>query len=148
MTTWKDAYDPSWEDGPNIKCADMGLTSLDGAPASVAGFFRCSNNELTSLEGAPAHIGGYFYCSFNKLESLKDIHLHIKHIGGFASFRDNPIKSHVLGLLLIDGLFGAMLPNVEVDAIINSHFPSKGIESLLLCQEELINAGLEEYAQL
>jgi hypothetical protein len=90
--------------GGDFYCFSNKLTSLEGAPSSVGGIFACSNNQLTSLEGAPSSVGGIFACSNNQLTSLKDIHRQIKKINGYFYCDENPIKSHVLGLLLIDGL--------------------------------------------
>jgi hypothetical protein len=135
--------------GGNFNCYNNKLTSLEGAPSSVGGNFNCYNNKLTSLEGAPSSVGGNFNCYNNNLTSLHNIHKqikHIKHIGRWVAFEDNPIKSHVLGLLLIDGLYGVILDNREVSDIINKHL--KGERDVFACQEELIEAGFEEFAQL
>jgi hypothetical protein len=59
----------------------------------------------------------------------------------------NPIKSHVLGLMLIDGLKTIRLDNKQVEEILNRHL-GKGRAGMLMAQEELIEAGLEEFAQL
>ena len=81
--------------------------------------------------------------------------LHLYIIGGYANFISNPIKSHVLGLLLIDGLeevsfesfsIGADAAKHKVAQIINKHL--KNGRDVFACQEELIEAGLDEYAQL
>ena len=90
--------------GGDFACSGNQLTSLEGAPTSVGGYFFCNNNQLTSLEGAPTSVGGDFICSANKLTSLKDVHKQIKKIDGKFYLSSNPIKSHVLGLLLIEGL--------------------------------------------
>ena len=137
---------PSHVNG-NFDCFDNELTSLKGAPSHVGGNFYCSNNELTSLEGAPSHVGGSFYCSSNKLTSLKDVHKHIAEIKGEFYASDNPIKSHVLGLLLIKGVTEVRLDNEQVKEILNMHL-GKGRAGMLMAQEELIEAGLEEFAQL
>lgn len=47
------------------------LTSLEGAPHRVDGFFSCSGNKLTSLVGGPQQVGGDFWCNFNPLTSLE-----------------------------------------------------------------------------
>jgi hypothetical protein len=60
----------------------------------------------------------------------------------------NPIKSHVLGVLLIHGVTEIKMDNNEVQNILNGHLPSKGMESVLECQDELIEAGFDEYAKL
>ena len=90
--------------GGHFYCSFNKLTSLKFAPTSVGGNFDCDSNKLTSLEGAPTSIGGDFDCRRNQLTSLKDVHKQIKKIDGVFSLRENKIKSHVLGLLLIEGL--------------------------------------------
>jgi hypothetical protein len=126
-------------------CGGNQLTSLTGAPTSVTGGFYCFGNQLTSLTGAPTSVTGDFHCSNNQLTSLKDIHKYIKSIGGNFYLVRNPIKSHVLGLLKIKGLKSVELDNKEVEKILNKYLPEGDI---LDCQQELIEAGLDEYAQL
>jgi hypothetical protein len=129
----------------DFDCSDNRLTSLTGAPASVTGNFYCGNSKLTSLTGAPASVGGHFDCSGNKLTSLKDVHKQIKSIGGTFYLIKNPLKSHVLGLLKIKGLKSVELDNKKVEKILNKYLPEG---DLFDCQEELIDAGLDDYAQL
>ena len=130
----------------HFSCSNKKLTSLKGAPSSVSGYFSCYSNNLTSLEGAPSSVGGHFVCSRNKLTSLHNIHKQIKHIGLYAYFECNPITSCVLGLLLIDGLEKVYLDTNGVEDIINKHL--KGERDVFACQEELIEAGFDEFAQL
>jgi hypothetical protein len=54
----------------DFNCSYNKLTSLEGAPKSVASFL-CHGNQLVSLEGAPKSVGGNFYCSNNQLISLE-----------------------------------------------------------------------------
>jgi hypothetical protein len=122
------------------------LTTLKGAPKMVGGDFSCNSNLLTSLEHCPAHIGETFSVEYNKLTSLEGIHKHIKFIGEGAIFTENLIKSHVLGLLLIDGLKYISLDNKQVTDIINKYL--EGSRDVFDCQNELMDAGLDEYAQL
>ena len=136
---------PEHIDG-HFSCSDKKITSLEGAPSSVGFYFNCSYNNLASLEGAPSSIGGNLSCFNNKLTSLHNIHKQIKHIGGIATFNDNPIISHVLGLLLIDGLKEVFLDNKKVHVIINKHL--NGDRDVFACQEELIENGFEDFAQL
>lgn len=127
------------------------LTSLKGAPAKVDGIFNLDNNlNLVSLEGAPKIIGGGFYCARNpKIISLKGIHKQVTSMDGkFRSYK-TPIKSHVLGLLLIKGCTGVSLDNREVEAILNKYLPNtRGNKGLIDCQSELLDADLEDYAEL
>lgn len=134
-------------------CRNSQLTSLVGSPKSVALSFICSDNRLKSLDGIASSIGGDLLAHYNKLESLHNIHKQIKHIGGKAYFQDNNIKSHVLGLLLIDGLQRVKLCDVfmkgrlhRVEAIINKHLENG--RDVFACQEELIDSKLEAFAQL
>lgn len=82
----------------------------------------------------------------NNLTSLHNIHEELKNFEGIASFVDNPIKSHVLGLLKIKGLIGVKLDNKKLQEIINRHL--KGNRNVFDCQEELEDAGLGAFAQL
>ena len=131
----------------HFDCSANKLTSLNGAPSHVGGGFNCSYTRLTSLAGAPSHVDGYFYCSYNELTSLKDVHKHITEIKGIFYAIKNPINSHVLGLLLIKGVTKVQLDNERVAEILNRHL-GKGRVGMLMAQEELIEAGLEEFAQL
>ncbi len=120
--------------------ADLGIEYKGGN-------FNCYRKELTSLKGAPSHVGGDFYCTSNRLTSLKDVHRQITEIRGVFACRQNPIKSHVLGLLLIRGITEIRLDRMHVEEIVNKHL-GKGRAGMLQAQEELIEAGLEEFAQL
>ncbi len=128
-------------------CSNNKLTTLEGGPSKVDGnYMAYSNKLLTSLEGGPSYVGERLELSFCGLTSLHNIHKIINHIGDGADFTKNPIKSHVLGLLLIDGLEQVWFNNKKVQSIINKHL--KGDRDVFECQEELIEAGLDEYAQL
>jgi len=128
-------------------CGHNKLTSLEGAPKKVGLDFNCHDNKLTSLEGAPKEVGGYFDCNLNKLTSLKNIHKIVNAIKGKFSCHNNPIKSHVLGLLLIKGINGIRLDNNVVENILNKHL-GEGKAGVIDAQRELEDAGLDEYAQL
>lgn len=137
-----------------FNCDKENITSLKGSPESVGTYFNCSENKLKSLDGISSRIGLDLHAYNNKIESLHNIHKQIKYIGRNAYFQDNPIKSHVLGLLLIDGLKRIWFVNsynkenklFKVEEIINKHLA--GDRDIFACQEELIEAGFDEYAQL
>ena len=133
--------------GGSFSCHHNQLTSLKGAPSHVGVDFSCSNNQLASLQGAPCRVVGDFYCTSNRLTSLKDVHRHISELHGDFHGYSNPLKSNVLGLLLIKGLKRVLLDNMQVQNILNKHL-GKGRVGMLQAQEELIEAGLEEFAQL
>ena len=136
---------PEKVDG-DFNCSKNQLTSLNGAPSFVGGDFFCMSNNLTSFEGAPSSVGGEFFCMNNKLKSLKGIHKHIKEINGNALLASkNPISSHILGVFKIKGLETIQIDNKDVQKIVNKYL-SEG--DILECQQELIEAGFEEYARL
>jgi len=137
------------EVGGNFWCSDNKLTSLEFCPKEVGGYFNCSNNQLTSLEFCPKEVGGNFGCYNNQLTSLADIHKHLKKMNGKFYAYDNPIKSNVIGLLLVKGCNKVELDNKQVEEILNKHLPNtRGHLGLLECQEDLLSAGFEEYAEL
>ena len=132
--------------GGYFSCIGNELTSLEGAPHIVGDNFSSGDNKLTSLDGAPHTVGGNFGCSFNQLTSLIGVHKIIKKINGTIWLKNNPITSGGIGLILIEGLtkIDSDLPAFKV---INKYL-GQGKKGLLLCQDELIEAGYEEYAQL
>jgi hypothetical protein len=142
-------------DGPrtvqsNYYCNDNQIKSLNGVPREINGDFVCSFNDLTSLAGCPEKVKGDFVCSFNSdIKSLKNIHMHIERISGHFYGVGCSIESNVLGLMLIKDLKFVGLSNYDktVEEILNRHL-GKGRAGMLMAQEELIEAGLEEYAQL
>ena len=135
---------PMIVDGAFIACQNR-LSNLIGGPKFVKGSYDCSQNKLTSLEGVPKVIPGFFDCSSNRLETLHDIHKQINSIYDTFYSSGNPIKSSILGLLMINRLSlsdGLGLPG----EIINKHlFTDKDV---LECQEELISNGYKEFAKL
>ena len=135
--------------GGDFSCYDNKLTSLEGAPASVGGYFSCSYNQLTSLEGAPASVGGFFNCYNNQLTSLEGIHKQLKKMNGTFFANKNPLKSNVIGLLLVKGCKAIELDNKQVEEIINRHLQSPfGNRRVIECQSELLDADLGDWAEL
>lgn len=138
------------EVGDIFDCSANRLTSLEHCPKTVGGAFRCSSNALTSLEHCPAVVGYEFYCSGNKITSLKDIHKMITEIGGTFYCHRNPIKTHILGIMLIDigkKIHTELGDGTDVDEILNK-WKNQGRKGVLGAQRELIEAGYRELAQL
>lgn len=123
------------------------ISSFDDFPKIIMGHLFINNHRISNFQQAPTVIMGGLSLHGNKLESLKDIHKHIHEINGHLNLANNRIRSHVLGLLLIKGLTQVQLDNIHVRAILNRHL-GKGRAGMLQAQEELIEAGLEEFAQL
>lgn len=138
------------EVGDDFDCSDNRLTSLEHCPKTVGGAFRCSSNALTSLEHGPVAVGYEFYCSGNRITTLKDIHKMITKIGGAFYCNRNPIKTHILGIMLIDigkKIHTELGDGTDVDEILNK-WKNRGRKGVLGCQRDLIDAGYKELAQL
>lgn len=75
------------------------------------GALVAQREHLTTLTGIPTLIGGGCYIDSNLLTSLKGIHIEVDQICGRFSAVNNPIRSHVLGLLLIEGITKIVLDN-------------------------------------
>jgi len=120
------------------------------AGAKVLGNFNCYLTNISSLEGGPSYVGGDFICANTEIKSLHNIHKQIKHIGGAFSI-SNTVKSHILGVMFIKGLqkiefYDGNTEQKQVENIINKHLA--GNRNIHLAQEELLEAGLKEYAKL
>lgn len=129
----------------NVILANSEFSRLPVKFGTVGGFF-CCDNQLTSLQGAPSSVGDHVYCSFNQLTSLEGIHKLIKKINGTLYCHRNPIKTGGIGLILIEGLRRIDADQLAFE-IINKYI-GQGKKGLLYCQDELIEANLEEYAKL
>lgn len=121
------------------------------------GSFKCNSSHLISLEGAPLYVEGDFSCPNNKLTSLEGIgKKYLRTMNGILYIYGNPIISHMLGILLVEGctkiVFAAPPYNVEplivrkVKDIFSRHL--EGDRDILECREELIANDLKYYAKL
>jgi hypothetical protein len=119
-------------------------TTLPIQFGNVAEFFSCRGTYLTSLQGMPSVIGGSFNCENTHISSLSGIDKIIKHIG--KKFACRKITTHILGLLLIEGIILIDVDgNGPIDKIMNKYV---GTGDILSAQDELINAGLIDQARL
>ncbi len=70
-TEYGDLTNQSIKNSINVK--SKFLTSLEGCPEKIQGYFTCENNELTSLKGRPKYLTGTFNCTKNKnLKNVKE----------------------------------------------------------------------------
>lgn len=133
------------------------LESFAHMPVKVGGNCMVSGNEnISSLEGLPREIGagakgGSLYLEhLPKITTLHNIHKVVRLLNGELHLNSTPIKSNILGVMMIrgltkiDGLQGGPLQKAQ--EIINSHL--KGERDVHMCQEDLIQAGFEEAAEL
>ncbi len=130
----------------SVDLSGLKLERLPVKFGSVGGDFTCSRNLLPSLVGAPSTVGGGFNCNRNRLTSLVGVHKILKQIGGGLYIWRNEIMTGGIGLVLVEGL-------TKIDAdqpalrIINKYL-GQGMKGVLRCQEELHDAGFEEYAKI
>lgn len=128
------------------------LVSFEGSPKYIAGNCNLQENQLSSFDGLQITVMGTFDISYNRFTSLKDIH---KHVLGARSIclAGNPLGSNVLGLFLIPGLeYVHVTVNAKnhlhpIQRLINKWL-KQGRKGLLGCQMELIENGLEDFAQI
>ena len=153
------------------------LTNLNGMPKVITErCFLTDGKQLNSFEGAEG-VSVKSLLSFTgcRFESLHNIHKAFSSVGRL-SFISNPVESHVLGLLKIKNLLDVQFMTVtdyndmitvwddqprwdakhfaklsrlerlsKVQEIIVRHL---GKNDILSAQQELIDMGLDEYAQL
>ena len=53
-----------------FSCSETKVTSLEGGPKETHGY-NCKASEITNLKGAPKIVRGDFFCSINELTSLE-----------------------------------------------------------------------------
>jgi hypothetical protein len=155
-------------------CAN--LVSLEGCPEEVTGdFVIYQNTQLTSLKHMPKKVGGdlkgFGNSKMTSLEGLGDIGGEII-LSACTTLRSIseikkatrldisgcPLITNMLYLFKIKGLIHVTVWNKNISQtdherkmkrlqeILNKHLA--GDRDIMECQEELIEAGLEEYAKL
>jgi hypothetical protein len=136
-----------------------GLTSLKGLPRTLAGSLYLSHNhELSDLTGMPSEVGYSISITGGATIDLTGIHKKLKSMGSGSKntsiFKCDSFKGGVLGLLMIEDLGKVDLGSAnfeQLNAIINKHLHEDAkvsTDRMLTCQEELIDAGYDEYAKL
>lgn len=139
----------------DFNCADTKITTLEGGPKKVMKDYYANRCQLTSLEGAPNFIGSEFMANSNFITSLEGIgKKYLREINGYLSMYNNPLKSNVLGLMLIKNIKSFQInyapyrmdENIaaKLQEIMNGHLRGDIME----CREELVQAGLKEFAKL
>jgi hypothetical protein len=168
------ALDIKWRtptsDG-SISVNQHNLTSLEGMPRKIEGALYLSGNPLkslvggpeevgedmavdgcglTSLEGLPVKIGSYLMLDNNPLTSLQGINK-LREMSGSIYLDDCLITSHILGVFFIKGVKQIATVNRgdfgRAVKIVNRHI-KQGRSGLLPCTQELIEAGLADFAQI
>jgi hypothetical protein len=159
--------------GGFLNVSDNRITTLLGCPETIDGSFFCHNNPLLSLEygprtigndlnltrtnisdlrGLPSYIGGNLVLeNCGLLTSLANINRYGRTLKGKIHLDGTLISSHILGIFLLIECKGINYSGSgdrrTVTDIVNRHI-SKGRSGMLSCQQELIEHGLHEYAQI
>jgi hypothetical protein len=157
-------YSPSVVKGDYIFTSNL-VESFEYLPKTLGGLYA-THNKIKSIDFIPSHVKGDIFIAGNDITDLHDIHKKVQYCGGEMWIRYNPIKSNILGLLLIDGLKKLDLSETEdlqrtprdnaefnrACYIISKYLKDKTFSSpkqrMIACQNEMIDKGLEDYAQL
>jgi hypothetical protein len=137
------------------------LENFKGGPKRVGTVYASDNPSITSLEGFPEHVehnvdlqgcdnltttkgikyvGGYLNIARSeKLQKFEDI----THVDGVIVMWAANIKN-LLYVFKIKGLKRIIHSSDKVTEIVNNHLKTRDV---IGCQDELIEAGLEEYAR-
>lgn len=135
----------------NFQAWDNSLSSLEFGPTDVGGTYNVNQNWLTSLEGAPDYANLFTFCD-NKITSLAGMGKKFLKKCSVIKFRDNPIKSNILGLLIVKDLqsifwsFSGPKGKQSPFALLENHLVRD--KDIMDCQEELIQAGYKDFAKL
>lgn len=150
----------------NFLCQNNKLTSFTGITPKIDGSLIASKNRLgNGLKDIPPHIGRDLILLGNHITTLHNIHKKIQYVGRGIAIGANPITSCLLGLLLIDGVKSVSAISTSTDEnmlqsigseellnavdILNKHLPNHiGMEAVFACQSDMIEAGLDAYAEL
>jgi hypothetical protein len=158
----------------NFEAFWISLTSLQGSPKKVSGNFKVFHNQLKSLKYGPEYVEEEYDCSDNYIESLKDSGIMnctrfncvtnaIKSLEGIGKYylkecliidmAGNPVERNILGLVNVKHLTKISYASpysteshTGAFNIARKHI--NGDRDILEFQEELIQAGLKEYAKL
>jgi len=158
-----------------VTTTSSSLTSLKNSPNEVYGTCRVRNQKITSLQYCPRwikdnldlgsnkiekidyfpeHVGGWINLAENNIKSLKGIQKMIKELKGKLYLGGNPMTRSIIGLTMIPGankntvLFGTLISYNLRDALdIMEPYYGKSKADVLECQEKMIDAGLDDYAE-
>jgi hypothetical protein len=129
---------------------NQSLNSLVGGPIKVGGFYSAANCGLVSLDGLPVTIGTSLFLRDNPLTSLQGINK-LKEMNGWIGLANCPITSHILGVFFIKGCKGVRINdtgNFGKAANIVNVYLYQGRAGVLACTQELIEAGLDDFANI
>jgi hypothetical protein len=130
---------------------NLELESLKGCPYQVRDIDIRACKKLKSLKGAPKIVKRNAFCGNTNLTSLEGIGKdYFEEIGDTLFLPAGTITSNILGILKIKKLkecawFVSGKNDEQAFEILSKHFVSRRLSK---CREELIEAGLKEFAKL
>jgi len=128
----------------NLRFIHTSLTTLEGSPETVTGYFSCSGCvNLTNLIGGPKIVGGDYYCyDIDNLESFEGMPDTTSKF--VCDWKPN---IHMLKLLKYPNL--TIYQNQYVEQIMKKYTGQKPLrQAIIQCQKELIDAGYSGCAKL
>lgn len=146
-------------------CCVMGLgeiSSLKGISNDIIELFFCQYPVLSDAERSMLQVTEIFTPQRLHQKIFKNVHLHVKSLFSLESqlVIPHPICGPMLGLLLVPGFGGiGVLPSMvkhehyddcKLACEIISKYAAANIthDSIVDCQEELLELGLDEYANI
>jgi len=130
--------------------------SLKNLPTRILGEFNFTKIKIKSLDHFkhfPEFVDGDVNLHNCELTSLEGLHKNLKHMNGVLWVDINPIKSHLLSPILIPGCTRVRVGRDANERLtlaatyVNDHL-GEGKSGVLDAQNELIDAGLDEFAEL
>lgn len=132
------------------------LKSLDGMAEIAAGTVNLSSTRISEedFKYLPKKMKALRFSNCENIKSISSLHKYVEEIEQAIGLTSVNISGGLLGLLKIKGLsavqygFSSGDPLDRALTIVDKYLPVKSAEDIMDCQDELIDAGLKEYAKL
>lgn len=124
---------------------DFNLTTLPFKFAHIRGFLSVCHTNIATFDNFPEVIGTHLTITESKITSMHNIHKHVKIMGD--TLYAHGVTSSVLGVFMIKGVTRLVIDRVNVHMIVDKHMQDDQLD-IFTCQQELLDAGLVEYAKL
>jgi hypothetical protein len=137
--------------GHSCNFSQTSIKTLEHLPKVINGDLNITNlPELESMDGVPDIVMGDFFCydvpKLKKFKFPKEIHGVITFITGPLDSRENILAQNYLDVFKIKTLRGINFSySKEVTKIFNKYY--RNGRDIIGCQDELIEAGFEEFAR-
>ena len=153
---------PNLKDGPRRVGGDYyvsynpELKSLDGMAEIVVGGVNLSSTRISEddFKYLPKKMKELRLSSCANIKTLSGLNKYVEEIERALGISGVDLTGGLLGLLKIKNLiglqygFGSDKPLDKALKIIDNYLPVKTSDDIMDCQDELIDAGLEEYARV